>query len=347
LVDLSARKYRRYHFAAFVVACGTVLKKEPKHMKSTFIFALSIILTINAAMRAQEYVAPAAAAVPTTVAPAPEVDFPIPQPPQPVAVQNPPQVKSAASIQLEKKLAELDQLQREIDELRHQTQTCPQILVSIQAVEVNLTKAQQSKFDVSAFTAASGIAISDTPNNPNQQAVQSDRDQKALLKKLTQNNLARVIASPTLVVLSGSPATFNVGGEFPVPSAQLNGVEFREFGTKVDLLAESLGNNKVRIHVRPRISELDEKHQIVVNGVKVPGLSVRQCDFTSELTFGQTVILSGLVDRDMSGEGAKKGEPVETMLAFVVTPEAVGATLPSPPTLHRIGNRLFAPVPTK
>ncbi len=317
-------------------------------MKNRFASALFIVLVTCSAVRSQNSVVPTAVAVPTTVKPSSSVEFPSQQPPQPSRL-NPPQPKSAASVQLGQKLAALGQLQKEIDELRTETQTPSQVLVRIEAIEVNLTKAHKAKLDVSALVNSGGFAISGNSPDANPQVDAKDRDPKALLAKLEQSSTAKILASPTLVVVSGRPATFNVGGQFPDPTNQQNGVEFREFGTKVDVQADCLGNNKVRLHVRPRISDLDENHQIVVKGIKVPGLSVRQCDFTSEMSLGQSAIVSGLVGKDMSGDGAKRGEPVETMFAVVVTPEAVGAIPkpPAPPTLQRVGKRLIAPVPTK
>src|SRR4029078_4443318 len=76
---------------------------------------------------------------------------------------------------------------------------------------------------------------------------------------LKQNNVAKLLAEPTVVVVSGRPGSFNVGGEFPIPAKDGSkaAVEFRKFGTQLDLVALALGDNLVRLEVRTRVSEID------------------------------------------------------------------------------------------
>ena len=66
------------------------------------------------------------------------------------------------------------------------------------------------------------------------------------------------------------------------------GVKNQNYGTQVDLTAVSLGDNRVRIDVRPRVSELDSSHASVVNGQQVPSVSVREFDTSVEMEFGKT-----------------------------------------------------------
>ncbi len=119
-----------------------------------------------------------------------------------------------------------------------------------------------------------------------------------VLRLLKQNNLVKVLAEPTLVAIDGRPASFNSGGEFPVlVPAGLGqvGVEFREFGTRLDFVAKVRGDGRIVLEVRPMISEVDDSRAVLVNGISVPGLRSRYIETAVELQAGQTMALGGLL----------------------------------------------------
>jgi pilus assembly protein CpaC len=115
---------------------------------------------------------------------------------------------------------------------------------------------------------------------------------------LQKRDIAKTLAEPNLVAVSGRPAQFNVGGEVPILIPQSLGttsIEFKPFGTQIDFLPIVLGNGNIRLEVRPRISDLDDAAGIDLNDVRVPGFRVRQVDTAVELKAGQTFALAGLV----------------------------------------------------
>jgi pilus assembly protein CpaC len=119
-----------------------------------------------------------------------------------------------------------------------------------------------------------------------------------LLRILRQNNLAKVMADPTVVAIDGRPASFNSGGEFPiiVPAGLGQvGVEFREFGTRLDFVAKVRGDSRIWLEVRPTISEIDPGRSVVIAGTSVPGIRSRFVDTAVELKAGQTLALAGLL----------------------------------------------------
>ena len=120
----------------------------------------------------------------------------------------------------------------------------------------------------------------------------------AALDALQQARVAKILAEPNLVAVSGRPAQFNVGGEFPVLIPQSLGttsIEFKPYGTQVDFLPIVLGNGNIRLEVRPRISEIDPARSVELNGFDIPALTVRQVDTAVEMKAGQTFALAGLV----------------------------------------------------
>jgi len=116
------------------------------------------------------------------------------------------------------------------------------------------------------------------------------------VEALRQNELARLLAEPTLVTLDGRPANFNVGGQVPIPLQQALGVTtvtYRSFGTMIDFVPIVLGNGMIRLEVRPDITEIDPSLRDTVTGV--PGFRQRTADTAVEMKAGQTLAIAGLV----------------------------------------------------
>jgi pilus assembly protein CpaC len=130
------------------------------------------------------------------------------------------------------------------------------------------------------------------------------------LDALRQEQLAKILAEPNLVTVSGRPAYFNEGGEIPISVPQSLGtvtIVYRPYGTQVDFVPIVLGNGYIRLEVRPRISQLDYTHSITLNGTTVPALVVREVDTGVEMRAGQTLAIAGLVQNQV--ESTKSGIP--------------------------------------
>ncbi len=118
------------------------------------------------------------------------------------------------------------------------------------------------------------------------------------LNALQECRAAKTLAEPNLVAVSGRPAQFQVGGEFPILIPQSLGttsIEFKPYGTQVDFLPIVLGNGNIRLEVRPRISDIDPTLSVNLSGSFIPALTVRQIDTAVELRAGQTFALGGLI----------------------------------------------------
>ena len=123
----------------------------------------------------------------------------------------------------------------------------------------------------------------------------------AMLEALRQNNLAKVLAEPTLVAISGRPANFLSGGEFAV---ELDGgitgksIEWKRWGTIIDFVPIVLGNGNIRLEVRPEVSELYFPQGID----KVPGVKTRYADTAAELRRANTGHCRVAADQDRFGQ---------------------------------------------
>ncbi|MBC7784144.1 MAG: type II and III secretion system protein family protein [Burkholderiales bacterium] len=175
---------------------------------------------------------------------------------------------------------------------------------------------------------------------------------EVFVSALKQNSLARTLAEPTLVALSGEDAEFTAGGEIPVPVPQSGAgggtsitVEYKEFGVKLKYNAVVLGDGRIRLKVEPEVSDLDYNNTVDISGSAVPGLTKRRAKTMVEMNEGQTLALAGLLQRRVnaktSGTPLLSDIPIigaffrsasyersETELVILVTPHLVSAMNP-------------------
>lgn len=165
-----------------------------------------------------------------------------------------------------------------------------------------------------------------------------------LLKWLAGNRTAKILAAPTLTVLSGHTASFLSGGEFPVPTivgvggAQGTTTSFRGFGTSLLASPEVIDKDWVSLDITAEYSQLN---QAAGGGGGTPGLNSRRVQTFVRLREGQTIVLAGLYGATMTSEvdripflgelpvigptlfNAKKADQGENELLIMVTPELV------------------------
>ena len=112
-----------------------------------------------------------------------------------------------------------------------------------------------------------------------------------------QTGDALILASPNLSTRSGSEAEFLAGGEFPIPVPSGNGdiaIEFKQFGIKLKIKPEVAANGTVVADVETELSAIDQS--VSVNGT--PGLRSRQTKTQVSMQQGQTLAISGLVNKE-------------------------------------------------
>jgi Flp pilus assembly secretin CpaC len=206
---------------------------------------------------------------------------------------------------------ELERLQAEIKQLKAGLGTDAQILVRIEMLEVSLTKLRKMGTD---FTIPSGAV--------------NAKDFNSIIASMIENRVAKSLCQPNIVVISGRPGSFHVGGEIPIPSRHdpKAVVGFQKTGTEVDLLAIATDKQHVRMELRVKQSEIDEAHSVEINGSRVPALKTRQCDTAVEATFGEPVVFNGMTETRRETRKTDNGmqdEDNEITLMIVVIPELV------------------------
>jgi len=168
----------------------------------------------------------------------------------------------------------------------------------------------------------------------------------ALIEDLESRGLLQILAEPDLVATTGKEASFLAGGEFPVPIAQGGSttgaisVQYKEYGIRLTFLPQVTANHTMRLHVKPEVSSIDPANGVTLAGFRIPALSTRRFETDIELADGQSFVIAGLLDQQVTDDWSKlpglDSIPVlgalfrsrartksRDELVVVVTPEAV------------------------
>lgn len=125
---------------------------------------------------------------------------------------------------------------------------------------------------------------------------------------LQANGMARVLAEPTLVALSGQSASFLAGGELPILEPQGLGtttITYKPFGIGLTVTPTVLAANRIALKVAPEASDLDYSNAIVLNNVQIPSITTRRADTTVELGDGESFVIGGLVSSNIVSNVSK------------------------------------------
>lgn len=127
----------------------------------------------------------------------------------------------------------------------------------------------------------------------------------ALISALETKGLARRLAEPDLVALSGDTASFLAGGEVPVPVVQPSSgatptitVDYKPFGVQLTFMPTVLANGVINLRLTPSVSELDYTNAVQNQGFTIPALTKREARTTIELRDGQSFAIAGLLQTE-------------------------------------------------
>ena len=182
------------------------------------------------------------------------------------------------------------------------------------------------------------------------------------ISALEQKGLARSLAEPNLVALSGDTASFLAGGQFPVPEANGFGTvafAYQPYGVGLSFTPTVLRDGLINIVIKPEVSEIDTAHTVTVAGTSVPGLITRKASTTLELRDGQSFMLGGLLQNQSTtaqdqlpwvGDVPVLGalfrssmyQKNETDLVILVTPHIIHPLAPTAPIHNPLDSSLPA-----
>jgi pilus assembly protein CpaC len=163
------------------------------------------------------------------------------------------------------------------------------------------------------------------------------------LRALERDGLLRTLAEPNLTAVSGEPAKFLAGGEYPVPVVDSLGqvsVVYKEYGIGLAFTPVVLSEGRISLKIETEVSELTQEGAVVLSGIQIPALKKRQANSTVELPSGGSIAIAGLLSEDtrqnIDGFPGLKDVPIlgtlfrsrdylkqETELVVIVTPYMV------------------------
>jgi pilus assembly protein CpaC len=177
-----------------------------------------------------------------------------------------------------------------------------------------------------------------------------------IIKALEEKGLARRLAEPNLIAMSGEKASFLAGGEFPIPVASKDNtitVTYKKFGVSLEFQPTVLANGVINLKIEPEVSQIDFTNTVNTGTIAIPALTVRRASTVIELRDGQSFAIAGLlqsVNQETQQQLPWIGDvPIlgtlfrstsferkETDLAIIVTPRLVRPARP--------GERLRTPL---
>jgi pilus assembly protein CpaC len=231
-----------------------------------------------------------------------------------------------------------------------------QVMLEVRFVEASRTASRELgvKWNVVAknFTANLGTAALLSGNAPFGvligKLIGSGVEVDPMINALEARGMARRLAEPNLVTLSGDTASFLAGGEIPIPVQNALGqitVEYKKYGVGLAFTPTVLDRGLINLKIEPEVSQIDPNNFVQAGSIRIPGLIVRRANTTIELRNGQSFAIAGLLQNvsttdqqqlpwlgDVPVLGAllrsAAYQKQETDLVIIVTPRLVMPTRP-------------------
>lgn len=165
------------------------------------------------------------------------------------------------------------------------------------------------------------------------------------LRALENSGLASVLAEPTLTAISGAPASFNAGGEYPYTNYDTDQtvvqlvtctVDFRSYGITLNFTPTVLSEGRIALNIFTEVSDLAPNPY----GTQ-PLIDTRNAQTSIELPSGGSMMLAGLIRNNSTQKlnntpgvrslpvvgalfSSQEFERKQSELVVIVTPYVVG-----------------------
>jgi Flp pilus assembly secretin CpaC len=163
---------------------------------------------------------------------------------------------------------------------------------------------QGQSFGISGTTSLVGIENPNTPSifgkGLNIGSIARATYLAPTLDLMLSEGHARILSAPNLTTTPGKEATFLVGGEIPIPVSNGLGtvsISYKEYGVKLNVTPQILGNGGVDTMVTPEISDLDFADGVTLNGFVVPAFKTSKLSTDVITHSGESIVMGGLLRR--------------------------------------------------
>jgi len=180
-----------------------------------------------------------------------------------------------------------------------------------------------------------------------------------LVQALEDKGLARRLAEPNLIALSGEKASFLAGGEVPIPIASEDNkitVQYKEYGVRLNFTPTVLENGLINLKLEPEVSQVDESVRVSTGLISIPAFITRRASTMIEVRDGQSFAMAGLLQSTHTknqeqipwlGQVPILGalfrsssfQEQETDLVIIVTPRLVRPAKPGQPLKTPLDSR--------
>ncbi|WP_421693957.1 type II and III secretion system protein family protein [Aestuariivirga sp.] len=169
----------------------------------------------------------------------------------------------------------------------------------------------------------------------------------ATIKALENTGLATVLAEPTLTAVSGAPASFHAGGEYPYSNCSLPDavtfnytctVQFQPYGITLDFTPTVLSGGRIALNIFTEVSDIAPNPY-----GNQPVIDLRNAQTSIELPSGGSMMLAGLIKniskQTLNNTPGLRSLPIlgalfssqdfqrdQSELVVIVTPYLVGPT---------------------
>jgi len=126
------------------------------------------------------------------------------------------------------------------------------------------------------------------------------------IQALQSRGLLEMLAEPNVLAVNGKEASFVSGGQFPFPMVQSGSavgavtIMWKEYGIRLNFLPDITPQGTIRLQVAPEVSALDYSNSVTISGFTVPSLTTRRVQTEVELDNGQSFVIAGLLDNEIT-----------------------------------------------
>jgi pilus assembly protein CpaC len=132
---------------------------------------------------------------------------------------------------------------------------------------------------------------------------------EGVVDALAADNLAHILAEPTLTTLSGTQASFQVGGQFPIPTSSSGSgssstitVTWKNYGVLLTFTPTVFSDGRIALQVAPELSSINSANSAIVSSsgssesLAVPSINITTTSSTVILGSGQGMAIAGLLE---------------------------------------------------
>jgi type IV pilus assembly protein PilQ len=136
-----------------------------------------------------------------------------------------------------------------------------------------------------------------------------------VLSALERNNEVQLISNPTVVTVNNTPATINIGEEFPIPNYTYNpergtfevaGFEYKPIGINLNVTPQINSAGFINLIIKPEISS--RTGEVTFGGAAgavIPIITTRKTESTVTIKSGYTLAIGGLIEKTSGNRESK------------------------------------------